>query len=61
MSSQGLTGEDGIFLSVAHHQQQFRLFELPEELLELLNSPNAPWSVHLRPTRSLLRSILTML
>jgi hypothetical protein len=61
MSSQGLAGEDGIFLSVAHHQQQFRLLELPEELLELLNSPNAPWSVHFLPKRSVLRSILTMM
>jgi len=47
MSSQGFAGEDDIFLSVARHQQQFRLLELPQELLELLNSPDAPWSVHL--------------
>ncbi len=47
MSSQGFAGEDDIFLSVARHQQQFRLLELPQELLELLNNPDAPWSVHL--------------
>lgn len=43
MSSQGLAGEGDIFLSVARHQQQFRLLELPDELLELLNRPDAPW------------------
>lgn len=49
MSNQDLGGEGEIFLSVARHQQQFRLLELPEELLELLNSPDPPWSVHFLP------------
>ncbi|KAF2834420.1 hypothetical protein M501DRAFT_1061717 [Patellaria atrata CBS 101060] len=34
--------QDGMSFFLAHEQQQFRLLELPSELLELLSNPNPP-------------------
>jgi hypothetical protein len=34
--------EGGVPFSMAHEMQQFRLFELPPEIVELLDAPNPP-------------------
>jgi sister chromatid cohesion protein DCC1 len=34
--------EGGVPFSVAHDMQQFRLFELPPEIVELIDAPNPP-------------------
>ncbi|OCK78954.1 hypothetical protein K432DRAFT_300870 [Lepidopterella palustris CBS 459.81] len=34
--------ERGVPFSIAHEQQQFRLLELPPEILQLIDSPNPP-------------------
>tara|TARA_R110002003_G_scaffold96_10_gene7475 strand:+ start:11976 stop:12101 length:126 start_codon:yes stop_codon:yes gene_type:complete len=32
----------GVPFSIAHAMQQFRLFELPPEIVELIEAPNSP-------------------
>jgi hypothetical protein len=32
----------GVPFSIAHEMQQFRLFELPPEIVELIDAPNSP-------------------
>lgn len=34
--------EGGVPLSIAHDMQQFRLFELPPDLVELIDAPHPP-------------------
>lgn len=34
--------ERGVLFAMAHEMQQFRLFELPPEIVELLDAPNPP-------------------
>jgi sister chromatid cohesion protein DCC1 len=34
--------EGGVPFAMAHEMQQFRLFELPPEVVELVDAPNPP-------------------
>jgi hypothetical protein len=49
--------EGGVPFAMAHEMQQFRLFELPPELVELLDAPDPPLYV-LCPSRCCARVVL---